>query len=196
MRPAAAIDACIAGHERLVSATAALTDGDVAQPSLLPGWTRGHVLTHLAQKTTTHVWLFEGAYVDEVRDQYPQGFARAQVELLAAAGRSATELRSDLTASFASLETAWSELPDGCWDREGICVPGPRSMRQIVDRHLRDVEVHHVDLDIGYRPGDWPEAFVESELAKRIAGLADRASHAALLAWLLGRAEAPVLGPW
>jgi maleylpyruvate isomerase len=69
-------------------------------------------------------------------------------------------------------------------------------MREIVSRHLRDVEVHHVDLDIDYQPTDWPELFVEGELAKRLAGLPDRASHAALLAWLLGRADAPALGPW
>jgi maleylpyruvate isomerase len=196
MRPAAAIDACVAGHERLVSAIAPLTDGEVTQPSKLPGWTRGHVLTHLAHKTATHIWLFEGAYVDEVRDQYPHGLVRAQADVEANAGRSAAELRSELIASFAGLEAAWGELPDSCWDREGICVPGPRSMRQIVDRHLRDVEVHHVDLDIGYGPTDWPDVFVEGELAKRIADLPDRASRAALLAWLLGRAEAPALGPW
>jgi maleylpyruvate isomerase len=196
MRPAETIDTCTAAHERLRNAIGELTDDDSAQPSLLPGWSRGYVLTHLAHKTATHVRLFEGAQANEVRDQYPHGFAQAQADVHAGAGRSAAELREELTDSFADLQVAWAKLPDSYWDREGICVPGPRSMQQIVSRHLRDVEVHYVDLDIGYRPTDWPELFVEGELAKRLAGLPDRTSHAALLAWLLGRAGAPTLGPW
>ena len=73
---------------------------------------------------------------------------------------------------------------------------GPRSMAEIVTHHLRNVEVHHVDLDIGYRFEDWLSTFVEGELTKRLRDLPDRSSHAALLAWLLDRADAPDLAPW
>jgi maleylpyruvate isomerase len=69
-------------------------------------------------------------------------------------------------------------------------------MSQIADRHLRDVEVHHVDLDIGYGPSNWPEIFVTTEFAKRHTDLPGRASHHELLAWLLGRSDAPDLEPW
>ena len=69
-------------------------------------------------------------------------------------------------------------------------------MSEIVTHHVRNVELHHVDLDIGYRPSDWPANFVEGELAKRLRALSDRADHADLIAWLLGRAPAPELGPW
>jgi len=68
-------------------------------------------------------------------------------------------------------------------------------MTEIVTRHLRDLEVHHVDLDAGYTPSDWPAEFVEFELAKRLRDLDRRADRAALLAWLLGRCPAPELGP-
>ena len=34
---------------RLLTVAGTLTDAEVAEPSLLPGWTRGHVLTHLAR---------------------------------------------------------------------------------------------------------------------------------------------------
>jgi len=33
----------------LIGDVGRLTDADVREPSLLPGWTRGHVLTHLAR---------------------------------------------------------------------------------------------------------------------------------------------------
>ena len=196
MRPTEAIDACIEGHRRLEAATARLTDEDVRRPSRLPGWTRGHVLTHLAAKTLTHVDLLEGAESDEIREQYPDGLAPAQAAVEAGASRPAAELRVELSRSFALLEAAWTRLEEQHWDRLGICVPGPRSMAEIVLRHLRDVEVHHVDLDIGYEPADWPAFFVEAELAKRLPALADRAPHALLLAWLIGRGDVPELAPW
>jgi hypothetical protein len=54
-----------------------------------------------------------------------------------------------------------------------------------------------VDLDIGYLVSSWPPIFVDGELAKRLRALPNRADHADLLAWLLGRATAPeLLGPW
>jgi hypothetical protein len=38
-----------AATERLLDGLDGLSDVQVAGPSLLPGWTRGHVLTHLAR---------------------------------------------------------------------------------------------------------------------------------------------------
>ncbi len=74
---------------------------------------------------------------------------------------------------------------------------GPRTMAEIAAHHLRNVEVHYVDLDIGHRPSDWPSILVEGELSKRLRSFPDRADHAEILAWLLGRAPAPELtGPW
>ncbi|MFI7636231.1 maleylpyruvate isomerase N-terminal domain-containing protein [Nonomuraea sp. NPDC049400] len=39
----------VAGHD------ASLSDADITAPFLLPGWTRGHVLAHLAQNTSSLV---------------------------------------------------------------------------------------------------------------------------------------------
>ncbi|MFG1700137.1 maleylpyruvate isomerase N-terminal domain-containing protein [Nonomuraea sp. NPDC049309] len=38
-----------AATDRLLATAASLSDADLAAPSLLPGWTRGHVLAHVAQ---------------------------------------------------------------------------------------------------------------------------------------------------
>jgi maleylpyruvate isomerase len=114
----------------------------------------------------------------------------------AGARRPAAALCADLERSFDQLEAAWDALDDDMWDRKGIMTAGPRTMAEIVGHHLRNIEVHHVDLDIGYRPPDWPDVFVEAELSKRLRALPGRADHADLLAWLLGRAAAPDLGPW
>jgi maleylpyruvate isomerase len=195
MRPVAEVDACRASHRRLLAAIAPLEDGDFRSPSLLPRWSRGHVVTHLANKAKAFVWLLGGPAEDEIRRQFPAGYDH---DLAAGTGatRPAAALRSDLARSLELVEGACDAFDDGCWDRLGIVTPGLRTMVEIVSRHLRDVEVHHVDLDLGYRPSDWPAIFVEHELGKRVRALPERADHADLLAWLIGRAPAPDLGPW
>jgi maleylpyruvate isomerase len=49
-----------AATERLLHAVGALDNAAVTQSSRLPGWTRGHVLTHLARNADALVNVFEG----------------------------------------------------------------------------------------------------------------------------------------
>ncbi|MGH8994886.1 MAG: hypothetical protein ACRDYB_02440 [Acidimicrobiales bacterium] len=67
----------------------------------------------------------------------------------------ATELRTDLEGSFDLLEAAWTALDARSWNELGWMTAGPRNMVEIIAHHLRNVEVHHVDLDIGYLASDW-----------------------------------------
>jgi maleylpyruvate isomerase len=60
----------------------------------------------------------------------------------------------------------------------------------------REVEVHHVDLGLGYEPTDWPAELVARWLPTVVRELPDRTDPTALLAWALGRGPAPALGPW
>jgi len=196
MKPVAYIDACRTSHRQLLAGLTPLTDDDFRSPSLLPRYSRGHVVTHLANKTKAHVLLFGGPAAGEIRRLHPDGYD-PDLAADAGAGRSATEICTDLAQSFELLEAAWDALDDTMWNRPGIMTAGPRTMAEIVTHHLRNVEVHHVDLDIGYQVSDWPSILVEGELAKRLCSLPNRADHADLLAWLIGRAPAPELvGPW
>jgi maleylpyruvate isomerase len=196
MKPLAYIDACCTSHRQLLAGLAPLTDDDFRSPSLLPRYSRAHVVTHLANKAKAHVEILGGPAAGEIRQLHPDGHDPDLAADVGAA-RSAAELRSDLTQSLERLEVAWDALDPPMWDRQGIMAAGPRTMAEIVTHHLRNVEVHHVDLDIGYRVADWPPIFVEGELPKRLRSLPDRADHADLLAWLIGRAPAPELfGPW
>ncbi len=194
MRPDADIDACRAGHRRLLVALGPLTDADFRAPSRLPRYSRGHVVAHLTNKATAHIRLFGGPAADEVRHLHPEGYDADRAAEVAAA-RSAEELRTDLEQSLAGVEAAWDEVGPGQWDHLGIMTAGPRTLAEIVGHHLRNVEVHHVDLDVGYEVADWPPAFVDGELARRLRGLTDRADRADLLAWLLDRAPRPTSAP-
>ena len=195
MRPEDRIAAGVAAHRRLLSAVDRLTDDPVLEPSLLPGWSRGHVISHLARNADSHVWLFDGAQAGEVRSQYSSLDQRSE-DIEAGARRSAQALRHDLNSACDRLESAWRDLNEDLWDREGVVAAGKRTMRELVFRRLREVVVHHVDLDVGYAPSDWPSVYVDGELRRRLVGLSDRADHRGLVTWLLGRGDAPELGPW
>jgi maleylpyruvate isomerase len=193
--PRADLEVCRSSHRRLLAGLAPLSDADLRGPSLLPRYSRGHVVTHLANKVKAHAVLFGGPAAGEVRHLHPVGYD-ADAAAAAGAVRSASELRSDLQESFEVLEAAWDSLEDAHWVAQGVMMAGSRTMSEIIGHHLRNVEVHHVDLDIGYSAADWPPTFIEAELARRLRTLPDRADRAALLLWLLDRAPARELEPW
>ena len=195
MRPENEIEACREGHRRLLTDLEPMSDEDFRAPSLLPGWSRAHLVSHLVNKAQAHVVVVGGPASGEVRRLHPVGHDADQAAATGA-DRSGAELCADLARSFDELEAAWDTLSEADWKQHGIMQAGPRTMAEIVSHHLRNVEVHHVDLDIGYRPADWPPTFVEGELAKRLRSLPDRADHADLLLWLLDRGPAPGLQPW
>jgi maleylpyruvate isomerase len=70
-------------------------------------------------------------------------------------------------------------------------------------RRLREVEMHHVDLGMGYESSNWPQAYVEWELPEILATVPERLPASddvrRLVAWLAGRGSVPVaidLEPW
>ena len=196
MRPTATIEACRQGHRRLLAGVARRSDDDLRAPTLLPRFSRAHVVAHVTAKSLAHVRLLEGAAAGEVRRVHPDGYDPDAVAARGV-GRTASGLHADLARALAALEAAWDILDDDHWSRHGVMAAGPRTMAEIVGHHLRNVEVHHVDLDIGYLPSDWPAELVDAELPRRLRSLPGRAPDADLLAWLLGRAPAPELtGPW
>ena len=86
-------------HVRLAGTLARLDDASARRPSLLPGWTVGHVLTHLARNADSHVRLVQAALRGEVGDQYPGGNPQREADIEAGAGRPAAELVEDVLAA-------------------------------------------------------------------------------------------------
>ena len=72
-RPDADIEGATVAHARLLATIDALTDDDAARPSLLPGWTVGHVLTHLARNADSHVRILTAAAAGASVEQYQGG---------------------------------------------------------------------------------------------------------------------------
>jgi maleylpyruvate isomerase len=137
--------------------TAAALDG-VATPSLLPGWSRGHVLTHVARNADGLCNLLYWARTGEKRPQYPSWAAR-EADIEAGAGRPLDQQLADMRDSAARFAQAAAEMPASAWLVDLPLDSGPQRAARVVWRRLREVEMHHVDLGAGYEPADWPEAF-------------------------------------
>ena len=154
----------------LLETAARLTDEQVQQPSLLPRWTRGHVLTHIARSGDALRNLLEGARSGTPRDAYPSQEAR-NAEIEAGSGRSAAALIADVRESAAAWRATWESMPEHAWTAQlSILGSKPFPASQVVIRRLVEIELHHVDLDAGYRPSDWPTTFNELELTEPMRG--------------------------
>src|SRR4051794_5566773 len=104
MELAADIAESLASHERLLRTVGRLDDSAVASPSLLPDWTVGMVLTHLARHADGQVSVLRG----ETTARYPSIEARdAGIE--AARGRSADDEIADVRNAISRLEAAYRE---------------------------------------------------------------------------------------
>jgi maleylpyruvate isomerase len=137
-----------------------LTDEDARGASRLPGWTRGHLLTHIARNADSHRGMVEGALRNEVVEQYPGGAEQRTADIEAGADRSADDLLIDVYVSQRALANAWAELPDDGWDRPMSSWHEIRPVRDGVLQRWREIIVHLVDLDIGVDRAQLPAEYV------------------------------------
>ncbi len=210
--PDDALDAVRDAEFRMTALAGSLDDEAVERPSLLPDWTVGHLVTHLARNADSHVRRTLAAIDGVMVDQYPGGMAQREGEIEAGAHRPADNLRDDLESASSRLLDIWSDVPAHAWSnvtRDGSGRERPLS--ELPGRRWLEVEVHLVDLDCGTTHRDWSDAFVAARLPEMRAGAASRLPAGAglpdpgtlderdELAWLYGRLtrdDLPVLGPW
>ncbi|GAA3095066.1 maleylpyruvate isomerase family mycothiol-dependent enzyme [Nonomuraea salmonea] len=149
---------------RLLATAASLSDADLAAPSLLPDWTRGHVLAHLAQNADSHLNLLTWARTGVRTPQYAS-FAARSAAIEAAATHPVARHLAELEDGAARLAAAVRDLPAYAWPAqvEGMRPP-PHPAWYLLVRRLREIGFHHVDLAAGHTPGDWPAPFVRREL--------------------------------
>jgi len=198
-----------------------LTEELAREPSLLPGWTRGHVVTHIARNADALVNLFTWARTGVETPMYPSREARAAV-IEEQSGRPVPELLADVDASHQRFAAAAAAMDTSAWNSVIQWGKGGRSALATTVPWLRrsEVEVHHVDLDLDYTVAHWPEDFVERLLTETAADFSDREGverftmvgnedqgrwevagggrevsgpPPALLGWILGRTDGAVL---
>lgn len=144
---------------RLLASAARLDDGSVAGASGLPGWSRGHVLTHIARNADGAVNLLTWARTGVETPQY-ESLEHRGADIEAGAGRGAAEQLADLTRTSERFAEAVAAMPAAAWSVEVRWTTGRRApAAEVMWSRLREVEIHHVDLAVGTSPADWPEAF-------------------------------------
>ena len=153
--------------QRLLGTARIITDPDLRVPSMLPGWTRGHVLAHVARNADGMRNVLVSVRAGQPRPAYANAGER-EAAIEQDAGRRATEHAADLADSAMALRTVARQLPDEGWQvpvhmlEEADLFPAA----ELLTRRLAEVELHHCDLGAGYGPGDWPPAFADMDLAE------------------------------
>ncbi len=186
---------CLAAQSGLDAALVGLDDAAARRPSLLPGWSVGHVLTHIARNADSVAWRLEGAARGELRDQYPGGLEQRKADIEVGAARAAAELVADVRRTSAAVAGVIAALPSEAWDAPSRTSRGVvESSRDALLSRWREVVVHHGDL--GLAPVPLPPELVDAWLPRELARLAERTDPARLLSWIIGRGDPPQLAPW
>lgn len=194
-----------------------LSDEELAGPSLLRGWSRSHVASHLARNADGNRNLLRWARTGIVTPMYPSRTAR-DADIEAGVGREGAALAADIEASHQRLVDEASAVPAAHWRTEvtanGVGFPAG----EVLGRRLIELRIHHVDLAAAYSPAHWSAEFtawlldlvaaafdaradtpplrlLTDDSARELAIHQDpratvvRGPEPALLAWLIGRAN-------
>ena len=148
------------GTGLLLSAMSALSDADLDEPSLLPGWNRRYLLSHVAANADALRNLVYWARTGEERRMYASPQQR-DADIAAGAARPAGELRGRVASSAAELAGDLAALPEPAWDARVITAQGVnRLAAEIPWMRDREVYVHAVDLAAGVGFADLPPDFL------------------------------------
>jgi maleylpyruvate isomerase len=198
------------GTSRCNVVIAGLSDAELAEPSALPGWSRAHVVAHLAANAAALRNLARWAATGRETPMYASPDERA-AGIAEGATRPPAALRSWSAQEAAALDRDLRRLSPGQWERtirtaQGREVPAT----EIPWLRAREVMVHAVDLATGTTFDDLPQDFlaaleadirgkrgdvpdVEGSLADRVGWLAGRTTSGVTAA---GGGPAPALPPW
>ncbi len=134
-----------------------LSDADVLAPIELPGWTRGHVLAHIAHVSNAVARQAEYAVRGELVDFYDGGQGGRTQAIEMAAGRSAEEHREALSAGFTRALEVLGSLDEGQWS---LPIRYRNStVREGALAYWRELVIHLADLQVGRGPETWSKEF-------------------------------------
>lgn len=179
-------------------------DAVLDQPSPLPGWSRKHVLGHLAANSDALLNLARWAATGIEAPMYSSMQQRDE-DIERAAELDARTLRSWFGSSAETLDAALDALDETQWQRKIVTAQGRTvPATEIPWLRAREVCVHAVDLGLGASFSDLPQDFLHAlradVLTKRGEDLDPDGPLDQVVAYLTGRphdlVDEPELGPW
>lgn len=154
---AAGIAALAQVGEQVQDAVDRISDVEMHRPSALAGWTRAHLVSHLARNADALCNLLAWARTDVEQHAYASDEDR-DADIVEGAERLPRVIREDLAAANARFMAAAHAMPERGWrtmvtNRQGnefggYLIPWVRVMEEVV---------HLVDLDMGYTFDDIAE---------------------------------------
>ena len=137
--------------ERLLATAACFRNDAVLAPSLCEGWSRGHVLSHVARNADALVRVCDVALTGRADTMYDTPEAR-DADIARGARRSADDQATDIRDSAARLTERLEALRPEHAEVRVERTPGgfPIAVGMVPFMRLREVVYHHVDLDAGY----------------------------------------------
>ncbi|MCX6396044.1 MAG: maleylpyruvate isomerase family mycothiol-dependent enzyme [Propionibacteriales bacterium] len=151
--------------QRAIRTVDSLEDDRWREPSLLPGWTRAHVVAHLALNAEGFARSFEALQDGAQVPTYDSVEGRdADIETLAAAAPS--EIRDRYFGATKRLRHLFGSLTEDQWAGSVTRFPGSAGVpiEDVPAARRGEVEIHHADLDAGYTAADWPTDFTRDVL--------------------------------
>jgi maleylpyruvate isomerase len=161
--PAVAADVLLAGRGTAYFSGKLdeLTDEQYDAPSLLPGWTRRHVIAHVGYNARALTRLVEWARTGVQTPMYASTQARAE-EIDRGATLPPTALRDLHHDALVTLSARWRDLPADRWSFPVRTAQGRTVPVSVTPwMRVREVWLHAVDLDNGGRFEDFPPELLD-----------------------------------
>ncbi|MEV4001837.1 maleylpyruvate isomerase family mycothiol-dependent enzyme [Actinomadura sp. NPDC049753] len=169
------------GEALFAAQLARLDDAEFDAPSLLPGWSRRHVIAHVAYNARALTRLVAWARTGEERRMYPDTAARDR-EIDAGARSSPAELRALVLDSRRGLREALVSLPRERRSAQVVTAQGRAiPATEILWLRTREVWVHTVDLDVGVGFTQFPDELLDALLTDITAVRESRGQEPALV---------------
>ncbi|GAB3882626.1 maleylpyruvate isomerase family mycothiol-dependent enzyme [Terrabacter terrigena] len=147
--------------DRVVATAASFRNEAVLAPSLCEGWSRGHVLAHIARNADALARVCDVALTGTPGTMYDTPESR-DADIAAGARRSADEQAADIRDSAARLAERLAALrPEHAEVRVertpgGVAIP----VGMVPFMRLRELVYHHVDLHAGFTFAKAPDEVV------------------------------------
>lgn len=163
-----------------------LTDRELDAASLLPGWSRRHVVAHVGYNARAIARLVEWARTAVETPMYESVAAR-NYEIVYGATLSPIALRNLYYHSAIHLNVEWRDLPDEAWSHRVRTIQGrevPAS--ETVWMRCREIWLHAVDLDNGAAFIDIPGEILERVLGDIVSAWKNRGDGKGMLLEVAG----------
>jgi len=145
----------------LMATVASFADDELSRSSKCDGWTRAHVISHLARGADAMTTLVTWAVTGQHTPDYDSPDQR-DADIEAGAKRSAAELTADLEQATARLVEAFQALKDGVRvETLQMMFSGAINPYSLPARRTTELIIHHDDLDTTW---EWHEADTDSIL--------------------------------